>query len=208
MNTFLYVVKHLGIYNTSKLLWTRMLSFNHYYILNINLKRIPSIVSLKIPAGKLKLINQEDLSEIKKQISILNGEDKKEILSRLLFYKSGFTNCYVYKVNNKIAYIQWIILPSENEIIRKHYKRRYYPLTKNQIMVENVFTFPKFRGYGLLPSITIRVLNLAKEKGYKSGICYVRKERIAPLNESIKIGFKITKMIKEFKIFGYVWRTL
>jgi hypothetical protein len=107
-----------------------------------------------------------------------------------------------------IAYIQWIIFPTENHLIIRNYSGRYYPLTAKQVMIENAFTFPRYRGRGYFLSGTMQLLELAKNSGHSSAICYIRKDRIVPLNEFTQMGFKIIKMVREYKLFGKVWRTL
>ena len=57
-----------------------------------------------------------------------------------------------------------------------------------------------------MPAITIKLLNIAKENGCKSAIMYVRNDRIVALNENMRLGFKITKMITEYKFMGKIKR--
>ena len=77
-----------------------------------------------------------------------------------------------------------------------------------QVMIENVFTFPAFRGLGCFQSGTRQLLDLARARGCRSALCYVRKERVAALTDLVTMGFKITKLMPEYKILGKVWRVL
>jgi hypothetical protein len=157
----------------------------------------------------IRKINDQDLKKIIQMVKVLDPDSKMEILSRILFYNYGFENCYIgITKEDEIAYIQWLIYPYENTNIENHFKNIFYPLRENQVMIENVFTFPKFRGLNLMPTISIRLLNIAKESGCKSAVMYVRKDRITALNENMKLGFKITKMITEYKFIGKTKRTL
>ena len=132
----------------------------------------------------------------------------RSIVGRLHFHASGFSNCYVMTAGEEIAYLQWLILPADNDVIRSRFSTKFYPLGERQVMVENVFTFPKFRGRGLLPYGTLHLLQLARDKGFSSVICYIRKDNITSLNEFFRMGFKITKMVQEYKVLGRTWRTL
>jgi hypothetical protein len=69
--------------------------------------------------GGEALGGKNDIYEIKKTLSKCNDADKKEILSRLLFHQCGFKHCHVIRDDNKIAYMQWIIYPTENVIIHE-----------------------------------------------------------------------------------------
>ena len=181
---------------------------NHYYVLEVNLKKVKNS-SKTIINYEIGILNENDIQKILNMINELDEDSIKELLSRLIFEKVGFNEPYiVHNHNNKIAYIQWLIYPHENNIINKHFSRKFYPLSENQVMVENAFTFPQFRGLGLMPAVTCDLLTIAKEAGYRSAICYIRKDRIAALNEFMKLGFKITKLTTEYKVFGFAWRTL
>ncbi len=205
---YAFTLSRLGVRNTLKLLLNRLCSVNHYYVMY---KRLDSpLREEKIKKRvSLGLINNDDLEVIIKSIESLDSDSRRELISRLLFYKSGFINCYAAKTKtNEIEYIQWLIYPDENHVIEKHYSRIFSPLGKEQVMLENAFTFPKFRGIGLLPNVTSMLLNIAKEAGYKSAVTYIRKDRIAALNEFMKMGFKITKLIPEYKFIGITKRLL
>ncbi|HHL34205.1 MAG TPA: hypothetical protein ENJ30_07565 [Desulfobulbaceae bacterium] len=139
----------------------------------------------------------------------MDAIERKEVVSRVLFYRSGFKNCYVAKtIENEIAYIQWLIYPSENSIIKKHFQKRFYLLEEFQVMIENAFTFPKFRGLGIMPVVTKELMKRARERGYKSAISYIRKDNIISLNEFMRLNFKITELLKEYKFLGVVKRNL
>ncbi len=124
-----------------------------------------------------------------------------------MFYNSGFKNCYVAKNNSdEILYIQWILFPHENEIISKRYKNRFLPLRENQVMLENAFTFPKFRGLQLYSQITIDLMELARKEGFRSCIVYCKSNNIIAMNELKDLGFKFTERIKERKLLGFTKR--
>jgi hypothetical protein len=207
-DSIIFVLRSLGPLAFGRLLGSMLFSFNHYYILGKNL-----LAPLNHPlAGNLKkslsLITEEDIVYIRSNLASFEPEDRRELLSRLIFYERGFTNCYVMRHGDDIAYIQWIIFPTENHLITRSYSGRYYPLTERQVMIENAFTFPRYRGRGYFLSGTMLLLEMAKNYGYRSALCYIRKDRINPLNEFTQIGFKIIKMVREYKLLGKVWRTI
>jgi len=208
LSEFGYILNELGFMAFAKLSASRFLSINHYYILrrstaNINLDA--TTVQAKL---KLSPICENDIDEILRSQAECDVSDKKQILSRMLFLKSGFENCHVIRIKNKIAYMQWIIYPTENGIIKERYGNKFYPLNDEQVMIENAFTFPPYRGLGYLQSGTLQLLDLARAKGFRSSVCYIRKDNINSLREFTKMGFQITKLVTEYKLFGKVWRTL
>jgi L-amino acid N-acyltransferase YncA len=104
--------------------------------------------------------------------------------------------------------MQWIIYPDENDIIAKYYLNRFKLLKNNQILLENAFTFPRYRGLGLFAAVTSDLLEKAKDEGYKSAITYIRKNALDSLNEFMKQGFKLNAIIREYKILGITKRML
>lgn len=207
-NNYAFIFSNLGPKETFKCILNRIISLNHYYILNRSLTSLPDETKIRREIS-IKKIDDQDLKEIIKMIKLLDPISKKEIIYRIIFYKDGFKNCYVGKTKEGgIAYIQWLVYSSENSIIKKHFHNLIYPLREKQVMVENVLTFPKFRGLNLMPAITTKLLNIAKENGCKNAIEYIRKDRIAALNENMRLGFKITKIITGYKFMGKIIRTL
>ena len=203
-----YVIQTLGPRGFFDLLTSRLFTVDHYYLLGKNLAaplECPPDVGRKTP---LVEISKEDIANMHGCFTTLGGDDKKELLARLFFYRDGFRNCYVTKNGDEIAFMQWIIFPSENEIIKEKYSTKFSPLSASQVVIENAFTFPRYRGRGYLQYGTAKLLEFARSKGYKSAICYIRKDRVASLNEFTKMGFKIIRIMAEYKVLGQVWRKL
>ena len=201
----------LNALSVKNLIWVfikNIIRINHCYILQRNMRNLVSSGNNR-RKWKVRVATDDDIKEIRESIRNLDDASKKEVVVRLLFYHSGFKNCYIARTSDgDIAYIQWLIYPYENNIIRKHYRYRFHELREKQVMVENVFTYPKYRGYGLMRDMTNELLNIAKEKGYNSAIIYVRKDLTDVINDRIVNGFKITKIVTELKIFGYCKRFL
>ena len=203
-----YMITNLGGRGLVQLLVDRFFSINHYYVMKVNLQTLSDYPLKRNPTGKLSPASEDDFLEIKQRVETYSTEDRREILGRILFYERGFRNCFVMKVDSKIAYFQWILYPDENVNIRKYFKNTFYSLNEHQVMIENAFTFPEFRGRGYLPFVSRLLLNKAKEDGYKSAIGYIRTDKITSLNEFFKMGFKITQNIWELKLFGKIYRNL
>lgn len=202
------LLRSLGPLAFARLLRSMMFSCNHYYFLGRNLLPPLNISPGSSTNGAVSPISAEDIDDIRGQLDSFEPQDRREIMSRLIFYGRGFRNCYVMRHGDDLAYIQWIIFPSENDLITRWYSRRYYTLATRQVMIENAFTFPRYRGRGYLQSGTLQLLELARNSGYGSAVCYIRKDRITPLNEFTRMGFKIIKLLGDYKLAGMAWRTL
>lgn len=202
------ILKTLGPRHACTLLASRVLSVDHYYVLRRNL--MESLCEASPVTGKMEIspINDADIGAIMKSLDSCTAAEKRDVLAYLLFYQSGFKNCYVMRRDDRVAYMQTLIYPEENDLIAHRYRSKFYPLKDTQVMIENVFTFPAFRGLGCFQSGTLKLLELARGQGYRSALCYVRKDRVTALTELVNMGFKITKLMPEYKILGAAWRVL
>lgn len=202
------LIKSIGLNFIFKILLKNMASINHYYILQ---RGLVDLTEERVSRVKFYICtaNNEDIMTIINTLKYVDNPSRKEIVVRMLFYNSGFKNCYIAKTTSgDIAYLQWLIYPHENDIIKKYYSNRFNLLRENQVMVENAFTYPKYRGLGLKRDMTNELLKEAKKRGYTSAITYVRKDLIHAINDHIMNGFKITKLVTEYKIFGFTKRFL
>lgn len=201
-----YILRELGPAASLRLLGSRILSLTHYYVLRKNLLE-PAGVQIRHPM-ELSPIQDGDIAQILGSLDGCTPAEKRDVLAYLLFYQSGFKNCFVMRRGERVAYIQTLIYPSENDLIARKYRTKFYPLKETQVMIENVFTFPPYRGLGCFQSGTAQLLEMARAQGFRSALCYVRKDRVSALTELVNMGFKITKLMPEYKVLGAVWRGL
>jgi L-amino acid N-acyltransferase YncA len=143
-----------------------------------------------------------------KQLSAAGHDDQRELLARILFYRHGLQNCYVLREGDAIAYLQWIVYPSENDVLERKYRGHYLPLQNHQVMLENAFTLQPFRGRGFHPHATAELLNRARAEGYRVAVSYIKPRSISSLNNFISMGFKIHRLIREYRLVGRVWRAV
>lgn len=203
-----FIMDSLDEYSIFQLLLNRLYSVTYYLVIKINLKFLTEFPLKRTPPGELSLLTSDDLIFIKQNIKSYGQSDRKEILARIQFYEQGFRHCYIVKVNNKIAYLQWLIYASENHLIRKYYPKIFFPVKENQVIIENAYTFPEFRGMGYLPYVSRLLLKKAQDKDCYSAIGYIKIHKIASLNEFYQMGFKTIRLLKEIKLIGFKHRNL
>ena len=208
LGTIREVVGKVGLVETARLFGRNLASVNHYFIIYLTLADLAGAPPKSIGAAVPQVIGPDEVRGLYGRVPSLAGEDRWELMSRLLFYQSGFRNCHTMKPDGAIAYLQWLILPEDNRVIARHYRTKFLPLNSKEVMIENSFTFPEYRGRGFLPFGTWHLLNSAKKLGYKRAVAYVRKDRIDALNQLLHLGFSIKRMVREFKVLSFTWRTL
>ena len=179
-------------------------SCRHYYLLQLNLAHYKPYSLSRKPAGELCRMTADDFKTISQQLGRTEGKDRKELAYRIYYYKLGFDRAYCVKANQKIAYLQWIIYPDENEILQKHFPNRYPEIRPNQVLLENAFTFPDKRGLGYYYYISTRILEKIKNEGYKYALSYVQVDNLDSLKSTLQMGFQITQIYRERRLLGIV----
>lgn len=77
--------------------------------------------------------------------------------------------CYIATNKEGIPCFRcWLIDHSQNNKLRQFWGNTFPPLNHDELLIENVFTNPKFRGLGIFPA----VLGLVSEEGKKLGAKY------------------------------------
>ena len=137
----------------------------------------------------------------------LDLEDRLRLITRIRFFRAGFTNCWAIHDGGEIVYLHWTIGPDENELIRKHYPRTIRNLAKGEVLLEYAFCFPSHRGRGYMPYVAWELLRRARSEGFKRGLTYVRTRNVSALNALTHIGFRVTKLGHELSFLGQNWRT-
>jgi hypothetical protein len=203
-----HYLSRLGIRSLCLILLKRICYVHHVLILKLNLKTFQPRSFERIPGGKLCLMGPDDIPRLLDAASSLAEEDRRELLARIHFYELGFTNLYGVRVEDEIAYIQWLITPKDNPVIRSRYRRLFFELKPGQVLLENVFTFPGYRGLGYLPFVSEQLLLKAKEAGFQTVIAYIRDDKLATFNEFVQMGFRFANRLRIIQLFGFTRRRL
>jgi hypothetical protein len=144
----LSLLSKLGFEGTGRLMVKYLLSLDHYYILYLNLSSL-NRHQMERFNYVLHPAEKDDFKALTAQVRDYNTRDRKEILTRILFYQAGLKNCYIAKTDEgQMAYMQWIVYPHENKLLARAFPRRFYPLKSNQVMVKNRITKLQWFIYG------------------------------------------------------------
>jgi hypothetical protein len=198
----------LGIRSLGLILLRRLFYIHHVLIMKLNLKTFQPRSFERPPGGDLRLLTPEDMPRLLSAAASLKAEDRRELLARIHFYDLGFSKLYGVFTGSEIAYIQWLVTPEDNPVIRARYHRLFFELKPGQVLLENVFTFPRYRGLGYLPFATERLLVKAREMGFQTVIVYIRNDKITTLNEFVQMGFRFANLLRIFQVFGFIRRKL
>jgi hypothetical protein len=198
----------LGFRSLFVILLKRFFYIHHVLIMKMNLTTFRPRSFERIPAGELCLLTPDDIPKLLSAVPSLGEEDRKELMARIHFYNLGFSKLYGIKTEGQIAYVQWLITDEDNPVIRKHYQRLFFELKPGQALLENVFTFPQYRGRGYLRFGSEQLLVKARELGFQTVIAYIRIDKITTFNEFANMGFRFANLLRIIQVFGFIRRKL
>lgn len=196
----------LGLAGLANAMVRNLAAFNLYHRMVFPLHNLTEPPSLR--AGyNLTTATADDFAELTAMLADLPVDDRRELLVRTLFFRRGFERCYLLRdAQSAPVFLQWLVYPADNPLIRRHYRHRFAPLPDRHAMLENAYCFPRFRGFGWLHDMTRRLLWLARRDGYLWCAGYVRAGNLASLNCFADLGFRHQRLIPEIKLLGMTRR--
>jgi hypothetical protein len=200
------VLRHFRPGEAARVALQNAVRIDHFYALSVNLKTLDATAPRKIGGSSLQPLSPDAIDVLYGELLALGLEDRQELLARILFFKRGFRHCHAMRENGGIAYLHWLVYPSENDVLRRAWRRRFKPLAPREVLIENAFTFPAHRGRGFLRFGTWQLLVKARDQGYARATTFVRQDRIEALNTFMSLGFRIQKRIREYNVCGWPWR--
>jgi hypothetical protein len=85
----------------------------------------------------------------------------------------NFKTCYIGVTKENIPCARvWLIDSTENKKLKSIWGNRFPQLKSDEVLLENVFTIPKFRGMGIIPAFLYDVSEKSKVLGAKSAITF------------------------------------
>ncbi|MFD2790564.1 hypothetical protein [Arenibacter sp. H213] len=81
--------------------------------------------------------------------------------------------CYVAVNKDDVPCFRcWLIDSSQNQKLKSYWGYTFPTLSKDEMLIENVFTNPKFRGLGIFPAVLYQISDLGKKLGAKHTISF------------------------------------
>jgi hypothetical protein len=185
----------------------KLCSVEHVYYLTAPIDRIrfPRLRS-DIEFG---FATERELVESLRDLSTLDDVSRRDLVVRVLFFRHGFTTCRVGRSKaGQLVSLQWLIRPADNPLLERYLRGRRYLLNDDQVMIENIFVFPPFRGVGVFPTVNHDTISIARQEGFRLCKAYVGKDNIASLNSYFSLGFRIEKLLTGYQLAGHTWGTI
>jgi hypothetical protein len=115
-------------------------------------------------------------------------KELREMLVRLSWLKASPSTLYVGTTfNNFPCCLCWLISANENSWLQK---KRLQPLKYSEVLLDNIWTHPDYRGKRLMGVITRALFEKARQQGAQQAISYIRFQNKPSLAGSKKIGWE------------------
>lgn len=201
------VTSSLGLRTPLLFALKRLAWVDHFYHLTAPLSR------LRFPRVRSDLLVTEateaDFDEMARGLPALERAVRKDVVTRLLFHRHGFTGCYVARTAaGELAGMHWLLRPRDDATLQASYPRLFYPIREHEVMFENGFVYPRFRGTFVLPTINQHAIALARAEGARLCSTYIRKDNLASLNATLAMGFQLHRLLTSYNLAGISWRNL
>lgn len=204
---YLYVFGNLGIKWTLLLFLKRIFFIDRFFCLRLNLVALREDLRVRsdIVIDRCKI---EDFQKILNEIEEYDRLSRKQILAGYLFFKRGYHGCYLGKnQQGEIVSMQWLLRPDDNKTTLKSRNRTMPILKKNEVCIENLYIFPKYRNVGFFTTLNMLILKIAKEEGYSICYSFIHRKNIKSLSCFLNIGFQIRQLVDSYNFFGFSWRS-
>jgi hypothetical protein len=120
------------------------------------------------------------------------GDQPIEALTRTnakLLLESGLQTCYVGLIDDEPVYMQFLIRADQNERLTKAFDGLFPPLADDEVLLEFAFTLPGHRSGLVMPTVLLRLIDLAAEQGARRVVAYVQIENAKLLRFFLRLGF-------------------
>jgi RimJ/RimL family protein N-acetyltransferase len=185
-----------GLYSTSTYVW-----------LAKDLGPAETPVPSKVPFS-LEPASPEAFQEVLARLDREKGRDVFEILRRASFYGRGFDACYFAVTGSgDVCHLGWLLSARHNSLLRSEYPSGTDELNEGEALVENIFTFPRYRGQGIMLSVLRQMEDLARSQGLRRMVAYVATTNTPSLTGFDRAGYKPYADEKEVRRFFKVKRT-
>ena len=155
-------------------------------------------------------IQESDFAILKSILSntALPSPERREAVPRLAMLAAGIKTCYVVEDSDgNIRFLQWLVLPAENENLRASYGDQYPTLSASEGLMEFGYVIPTYRGTGVLAAAFGKIVDIASQAGVKSILGMISEQNVNSLASFLRLGFKPYRMRIEKRIFGIRNRT-
>jgi GNAT superfamily N-acetyltransferase len=107
-----------------------------------------------------------------------------------LLLASDIRTCYVAVTEDgSPCYMQYLILPSENDQVDKFFEGIFPRLADDEALLEAAYTLEEYRGKGIMPFVMDHLAQEARDRGARWLVTFVATENVPSLKGCKRAGF-------------------
>ena len=113
----------------------------------------------------MKLATVAEIEELFLDLPSQSREGRYQLLVRRWYHERGFGDCYLARATDtgEICHVRWLVTPRH---IRQMGWENRFPLSEDQVMMENSYTLEKYRRKGVNTATNILLSNIAINLGF------------------------------------------
>jgi GNAT superfamily N-acetyltransferase len=151
-----------------------------------------------------ELLNSDIPLMLPNHIAASNRREGQQINARreLLTQNIGTPFVAIDQSSGRPCFIQWAFDYSHNDFIARFFKGRFPSLYGGQILLENAYTHPDYRGQGVMGVAMSRIADLLATHGAIEVMTFVESTNVASLKGCIRAGFAPFVTRKDLSLCG------
>jgi GNAT superfamily N-acetyltransferase len=164
---------------------------------------------LPAPAAKIPLtvrpLRPDDRELLRPEEGTDSPEDFYERLLRLRLFDSGLQTCYgAFTDDGRLAYVQWLIEPSQNDLVQGLFDSAFPRLEADEVLLEGAYTFPFVRGQGVMAAAMAAVTAEGKGRGFATAWTFVGEHNVPSLKGCRKAGYaEEVRRLEQWRLFRH-----
>ena len=171
--------------------------------------RRDSATSWQAPVGKIPIMVRELTSTdiplmLPEQLATDDRREMAQINLRRKLLSQKIPRCFVAidQRSSHPCFIQWAFDQSQNDFIADFFKGRFPRLNAGQVLLENAYTHPNFRGQGVMPVAMSLLADILVGNGAREIMTFVETTNVPSLKGCLRAGFRPFMTRKDLSICG------
>jgi ribosomal protein S18 acetylase RimI-like enzyme len=118
-----------------------------------------------------------------------SGTDPGVRASARNLLESGLKTPYVGVTEDGPVYMQFLVTADQNELLTKVYRGLFPPLADDEGLLEFAFTLREHRARPVMPTVLLRLTEIARERNLQRVVMYVQPNRLPLIRFYLRVGF-------------------
>ena len=177
----------------------RILSQKTCFGLRADLSSLPDGRSAKIALEMAPCEPADAIDYFDAELDEVRGADYGRILTRKGAVEAGVWTPYFGRTADRTAaYVQWLVTADEQDRFHAYVLDKWPWLEPDEVFLEFAYTFVRYRKMGVMNDAMARLLQIARDRGARAAITYVRSDNVGSLRGCANVGFELDH-VREMK---------